>query len=204
MTCIKRFIGYKSQENQTLFGRNRCLTPSHSVTQLLDFGHWLSRSSLIFVCFGQNVTRTTSHVNIWQIVTKTQSYVTFRFSKYVIFIQSMKRTIQSCICIYSVFLIFCIEKITGDSIPLTQKERFPKRYPNICFEGHFFWSRSLTPLFHVNIFPRKPKSTKPQCSKEARNACMRFKGFCSSPCFSLDVRISLKPPRHNQGIECRE
>ena len=116
----------------------------------------------------------------------------------------MKRTIQSCVCIYLVFLIFCIEKITGDSIPLTQKERFLKRYPNIFFEGHFFWSRSLTPLFHVNIFPRKPKSTKPQCSKEARNACMRFKGFCSPPCFSLDVRISLKPPRYNQGIECRE
>ena len=54
----------------------------------------------------------------------------------------MKRTIQSCICIYLVFLIFCMKKISGDSTSLTQKERYPKRNPNL-----FFWEallRSLT------------------------------------------------------------
>ena len=40
---------------------------------------------------------------------------------------------------YLVFLIFCIKKKkSGNSIPLTQKERCPKRYPNLFFEGHFF------------------------------------------------------------------
>ena len=109
ITCIKRYIGHKSLEDQTLSGRNGCLTPSHSVTQPPDLGLWLSRSSLVFICFGQNVTRTKAHVNSWQIVTRTQNYVTFQFYKYVIFIQSMKRTIQLCICIYLFFLIFCIK-----------------------------------------------------------------------------------------------
>ena len=99
MTSIAQYIGHKSLEDQTLSGRNGCLRPSHSVTQPLDLAFWFSRSNLIFVCLGQNVIRTTSHVNIWQIVTRTQSYVTFQFSRYVIFIQSMKRTIQSCILV---------------------------------------------------------------------------------------------------------
>ena len=32
MTCIKVYIGHKSLEDQTLSGRNGCLTPSYSVT----------------------------------------------------------------------------------------------------------------------------------------------------------------------------
>ena len=32
MTCIKRYIDHNSLEDQTLFGWNGCLTPSHSVT----------------------------------------------------------------------------------------------------------------------------------------------------------------------------
>ena len=43
---------------------------------------------------------------------------------------------------YLVFLIlfiyFFYKKIRGDSIPLTQKERCPKKYLNLFFEGHFF------------------------------------------------------------------
>ena len=27
--------------------------------------------------------------------------------------------------------------MSGDSTPLNQKERCPKRYPNLFFEGHF-------------------------------------------------------------------
>ena len=48
---------------------------------------------------------------------------------------------------YLFFLIFFFnKKITVDSIPLTQKEWCPKRYPNLFFEGHFF-SRSLIVMF---------------------------------------------------------
>ena len=32
MTCMRWYIGHKSLEDQTLSGRNRCLTPSHFVT----------------------------------------------------------------------------------------------------------------------------------------------------------------------------
>ena len=32
MSCIKRYIGHKSLEDQTLSGRNGCLTPSYFVT----------------------------------------------------------------------------------------------------------------------------------------------------------------------------
>ena len=32
MTCMRWYIGHKSLEDQTLFGRNECLTPSHSIT----------------------------------------------------------------------------------------------------------------------------------------------------------------------------
>ena len=140
MTCITQYIGHKSLEDQTLSGQNGCLslTPCHFLTQPPNLGLWLSRSSLVFVCFGQDVTRTTSHVNIQQIVTRTQSYVVFKFIKYVIFIQSMKRTIQSCIY----FSYFFYEKISGDFIPLTQKERCSKRYSNIFFEEHFFFEVS--------------------------------------------------------------
>ena len=34
---------------------------------------------------------------------------------------------------YLFFLIFCIKKKSGDSIPLTEKERCLKRYPNLFF-----------------------------------------------------------------------
>ena len=37
------------------------------------------------------------------------------------------------------FLFFVLKKKKScNSIPLTQKERCPKRYPNLFFEGHFF------------------------------------------------------------------
>ena len=36
------------------------------------------------------------------------------------------------------FLIFFNKKISDDSILLTQKERCPKRYLNLFFDGHFF------------------------------------------------------------------
>ena len=38
----------------------------------------------------------------------------------------------------SSFSYFLYKKITGDSTPLTQKERCPKRYPNLFFKGHSF------------------------------------------------------------------
>ena len=43
------------------------------------------------------------------------------------------------------FFFFVYRKISGESIPLTQKERCPKRYSNLFFEGRFL-SRSLTRL----------------------------------------------------------
>ena len=129
MTCIKRYISHKSLEDQTLFGRNGFLTP-HSVTQPPNLGLWLGRSSLVFIYFGQNVTRTKSHV-FWQFVTRTQSHVSFQFFQLcIIFIQLMKRTIHSCIYF---FLFFVLKKKSGDSIPLTQKDRCLKRYPNLFF-----------------------------------------------------------------------
>ena len=133
MTCIKRYIGHKSLEDQTLSGRNRCLAPSHFVIQPLDLSLWLSKSSLVFTFyFGQNVTRTKNHVIIQQIVTRTQNYVIFNFPIMYIFIQSTKRTIQSCI-LYLVFFYFFNKKISGDSIPLIQKERCPKKHSKNLF-----------------------------------------------------------------------
>ena len=39
-------------------------------------------------------------------------------------------------CIEYFFLNFCFcKKISGDSITLTQKEKFPKKYPNFFFES---------------------------------------------------------------------
>ena len=138
MTCIRKYIGHKSLEDQTLSGRNGCLTPSHSVTQPPDLGFWFSRSSLVFICFGQNVIRTTSYVIIWQIVTRIQSYVIFKFFKICNF-YSINEENNSVMYLF----IFLYKKINGDSIPLTQKERCPKRYPNLFFEGCFSL-RSLT------------------------------------------------------------
>ena len=130
MTCIKRYIGPKSLEDQTLSGRNGCLTPSHSVTQPPDLGLWLSRSSLVFIYFGQNVTRTKSHV-FWQFVTRTESHVIFQSFQLCIFFYSVNE--ENNLVMYLFFLIFCIKKISGDSIPLTQKERCPKMYLNLFF-----------------------------------------------------------------------
>ena len=81
ITCIKMYISYKSVEDQTFYGRNGCLTPSHSVTQPPDLGFWLSRSSLVFICFGQNVTRTKIHV-FWQFY--NQDPKPCKFSKFPI------------------------------------------------------------------------------------------------------------------------
>ena len=137
ITCIKRYIGHNSLENLTLSGQNGCLTPSYSVTQPPNLGLWLSRSSLVFIYFGQNVTRTKNHVIIWQFVTRTQSHVIFQFSKYVFF-YSINEENNSVM--YLFFLIFLKKKISGDSIPLTQKERCPKKHSkNLSFlRGTFF------------------------------------------------------------------
>ena len=126
MTCIKRYKGQKSLEYQILSGRNRCLKPSYSITQAPDLG----RSSLVFIYFGQNVIRTKNHV-FWQFVTRTQSHVIFQFFQLSIFFYSINE--ENNLVMYLFFLIFCIKKISGDSIPLTQKERCPKRYPNLFF-----------------------------------------------------------------------
>ena len=114
MTCIRNYIGHKSLEDQTLSRQNGCLTPSHSVTQPSDLGFWFSRSSLVFICFGQNVTKTTNHVNIWQIIIRTPSYVTlfcfffFCFPRYVIlFNQGMER-FSHVFC--NQYFFFCIKK----------------------------------------------------------------------------------------------
>ena len=137
MTCIKWYIGHKSLEDQTLSERNRYLAPSHSLTQPLDLGLWLSRSSLIFVCFGQNVTRTKNHV-FWQIATRTQSYVIFKFFKICNFCSINEENDSVMYLVFFFFLIFLHKNISGDFIPLTQKQKFPKRYTNLFFEGHFF------------------------------------------------------------------
>ena len=137
ITCIKRYIGHQSLEDQTLSGRNGCLTPSYSITQPSNLGLWLSRSSIVFIYFGQNVTRTKSRVIIWQFVTRTQSHVIFQFSKYVI-LYSINEKNNSVM--YLFILFFCIKKISGDSIPLTRKERCPKKHTQKIsfFQRHYF------------------------------------------------------------------
>ena len=45
------------------------------------------------------------------------------------------------------------------------------------------------PLFHVNRFPMKPKSIKPQCSSTLLNSCIRFWAFTSLPCFSSKTKF---------------
>ena len=50
----------------------------------------------------------------------------------------MRRRKFSHVFVYLAFLIFFfIEKISGDSILLTQKERCPKRYPNLFLRDSF-------------------------------------------------------------------
>ena len=81
--------------------------------------------------------------------------------------------------IYLVFLIFLYKKISGNSIPLTQKERCPKRYPNFSFlrdttfkvshsvEGH---SRRLKQL-KLLLYPylKEKKRTESMSEKKKRN-----------------------------------
>ena len=136
MTCITQYIGHKSLEDQTLSGQNGCLTSSHSVTQPLDLGLWLSRYSLVifFFFFLVECNQVNKPCIFGRLYLGPQSYVIFKFSKICnFFIQSMKRKIQSCIY----FSYFLLKKISGNSIPLTQKERCPKRYPNLFFKGCF-------------------------------------------------------------------
>ena len=73
----------------------------------------------------------------------------------------MKRTIQSCIYF---FLFFLYKKISGDSIPLTQKERCPKRYPNLFFEGHFRQG-----LSHYDVIRMGPQTLQGLCDILWRN-----------------------------------
>ena len=111
MTCITQYIGHKSLEDKTLFGQNKCLTLSHSITQPLDLGLWFSKSSLVFVCFGQNVTKTTNHVNIWQVVTRTQSYVILKFFRTCNFFYSINEWNYSVMYfVIDIFFFFCIKK----------------------------------------------------------------------------------------------
>ena len=51
MTCIRKYIGHKSLEDQTLSGWNGCLTPSHSVTQPSALSFWFSSSRLCLYLF---------------------------------------------------------------------------------------------------------------------------------------------------------
>ena len=137
ITCIKRYISYKSVEDQTFYGRNGCLTPSHSVTQPPDLGFWLSRSSLVFICFGQNVTRTKIHV-FWQFY--NQDPKPCKFSKFPI--------------MYLFFsYLLSIKKKSDDSIPLTQKERCPKSTPKISlfFERHSNFGGLSQCLLNENV-----------------------------------------------------
>ena len=144
LTCIRKYIGHKSLEDQTFSRQNGCLTPSYSVTQPSDLGFWFSRSSLVFIYFGQNVTRTLGHVIIWQIVTRTQSYVIFKFFKICNFYSINE---WNYFVLYLVIIIFSFSfflyKKKWRLHTTYQKERCLKRYPNLFFEGRFS-SRSLT------------------------------------------------------------
>ena len=77
---------YQSQEcrRSDFFWAEWVPNTFHSVTQPLDLGLWLSRSSIVFICFGQNVTRTKIHV-FWQFITRTQSHVSFQFFQLCIY-----------------------------------------------------------------------------------------------------------------------
>ena len=106
MTCIKWYIGHKILEDQTLSRWNGCLTPSHSVTQPPNLDLWLSRSSFVFVLFWVECNQDKKPCNYLVVCNQDPKPCNFQSYKYVIFIQSMNRTIQSCICIYLFFLIF--------------------------------------------------------------------------------------------------
>ena len=71
----------------------------------------------------------------WQIVTRAESNVNYQICNFDSI--NEKEKIQSCICIFSFSYFFFIEKISGDSILLTQKERCPKRYPNLFLRDSF-------------------------------------------------------------------
>ena len=127
-TCITQYIGDKNLEDRTLSGWNGCLTPSHSITQPPDLGFWFSRSSLVFICFGQNVTRIASHVKYLVDCNQDPKLCNF-------FIYSINEENNSIMYLFFLFsFFFFYKKISGNSTPLTQKERCPKKHSkNLSF-----------------------------------------------------------------------
>ena len=53
MSYKKVYNGHQSLEDQTLFGRNGCLTPSHSITQPLNLGFLDKQTSVLSFVFGR-------------------------------------------------------------------------------------------------------------------------------------------------------
>ena len=146
IACIKGYIGHKSLEDQTLSWQNGCLIPSHFVTQPPNLGLWISRSKpCLSFYFGQNVTRTRSHVFLVDC-NQDPKPCNFQFFNYVIFYSVNERMLFSHVVLrfffffFNFFIIYIyIYKISGDSTPLTQKERCLKKHSKISlfFERQF-------------------------------------------------------------------
>ena len=131
MTCIKRYISHKSLEDQTLSRRNGCLIHSHSVTQPPDLGLWISRSSIVFILFWVECNQDKKSCNYLVVCNQDPKLCNFSNFQLCIFffIQSMKRTFQSCFIYIYIYI-----KLSGNSTPLTQKERRPKKHSkNLSF-----------------------------------------------------------------------
>ena len=134
VTCIRKYIGHKSLEDQILFGQNGCLTPSHSITQPSDLGFWFSRSSLVFIYFGQNVTRTIDNVIIWQNVTRIQNYVIFTFFKICNFYSINEWNYSVMYFVISIF--FCIKKNKWRLYTTYPKKEVPQKVSeSLFFQG---------------------------------------------------------------------
>ena len=126
MTYIKRYIGHKSLEDQTLSGRNGCLTPSHFVTQPPNLDLQLSRSSLVFILFWTKCNQDPKPCNfqVFQICNFFSINEWNNSIMYLLF-----------------FFFFLYKKISGDSTPFSQKERCPKKHSNKSLFFFFFFQR---------------------------------------------------------------
>ena len=130
ITCIKGYIGHKSLEDQTLSRWNGCLTYSHSVTQPLNLVSLDRQTQVLSLSyFGQIVTRTKSHVFLVDC-NQDPKPCNFKIFKHVFFYSISETEQFSHVQLYLIFsYFFCKKKkISGDSTPLTQKERCPKRH----------------------------------------------------------------------------
>ena len=94
---------------------------------------------------------------LWYFVTRTQSCVILNLSKLYFLFNQWEWNNSVMYFVFSNFFLnfyFC-KKISDDSITLAQKEKFPKKYPNLFFEstlnfGGLSYCGSL--LSHLRVY----------------------------------------------------